>query len=210
MFRYLVWTVAALALTSAGSAQEGGESPAPPPTPILPGEPLKITVVGEPSLSGVYSVDLAGRIELPLVGSVQVGGLTYFQARQAVTRALSEYLRHPQVSVQPAMPLRVAVAGAVLRPGYVEYTAGMTATQALAAVGGPAPGARLREAYVIRQALHLPARAERRRVNLKEVGTPRHPDLLLQPGDLLFIPQPRTRGRDHPLIRLLGLGGLLF
>jgi protein involved in polysaccharide export with SLBB domain len=65
---------------------------APPITsyPISAGDELSITVFDEPDLSlEKVPVDLSGRIQMPLVGSVKVADLTPAEASQAIEAALA-------------------------------------------------------------------------------------------------------------------------
>lgn len=190
---------------------QGPAAPAPPPAPrVIPGEQIKITVTGEPEFSDEYTVDGRGEVLLPMVGAVRVGGLTYEQAAAAVERALREVIRAPAVSVQPAQPLRVAVVGGVVRPGYVDYREGITALQAVVAAEGPVSTARMNRAYVVRRGLENPEKPERIEINLARVGQSGRPDVALATGDVVFVPVRSTRDRENPLLRLLGLGSMVL
>jgi polysaccharide export outer membrane protein len=63
-----------------------------------------------------YLVDEKGDVQLPLVGSVKVSGLTLSAVREKIQRQLTEYLKQPVVNVR-LLNFKVSVMGDVLRPG---------------------------------------------------------------------------------------------
>src|SRR5690349_1391614 len=66
---------------------------------ILPADTLEITVFQEPDLKSTLRVSNEGTIAFPLVGVVQVGGLTPQGAAQALRDRLSKgFLVNPQVT----------------------------------------------------------------------------------------------------------------
>lgn len=65
------------------------------------GDTVRVTVFGEPDLSGEFKVDAMGRLNLALIGPVSVRNLTTDQARQKIHNAyLDGYLRHPDIAVE--------------------------------------------------------------------------------------------------------------
>jgi beta-lactamase regulating signal transducer with metallopeptidase domain len=55
-----------------------------------PGDILSIEIAGEPDLPRAYRVDSEGAIRLPLMGAIQVAGLTTQQVRDAMTEVLKQ------------------------------------------------------------------------------------------------------------------------
>ncbi|KQS31509.1 polysaccharide biosynthesis/export family protein [Dyadobacter sp. Leaf189] len=68
---------------------------------------------GNPVLG--YLVDKDGNIQLPLIGSFKVAGLTTAQVRENMTKRLTTYLREPVVNIR-LLNFRISVLGDVLRP----------------------------------------------------------------------------------------------
>src|SRR5436309_56168 len=68
-------------------------------TPRLqPGEKIRITVFGEPTLSGDFEIDQSGFISLPLAGTLKAAGFTQPELEQELAKKFrSEYLRNPKV-----------------------------------------------------------------------------------------------------------------
>jgi len=68
-----------------------------------------------------YLVDEKGQVQLPLVGSVKVSGLTISGVREKIQKQLTEYLKQPVVNVR-LLNFKVSVMGDVLRPGVYPVT----------------------------------------------------------------------------------------
>lgn len=74
----------------------------------------------------------------------------------------------------------VYVGGEVEKAGPVAFTQGLTVMQALLRAGGPNETALLRSAYVVRA-------GEKLEVNLRRIAEGRESDLVMEPGDQLFL-----------------------
>lgn len=100
-----------------------------------------------------------GTVQLPLIGSIHLGGLTLAQAQAEVTRAYAKYLTNPQISleIQQAHSLRYYLLGAFSDPGIKYPDHPMTLLDALA-LGGSVniPNADLYQAYVAHDSVKLP------------------------------------------------------
>lgn len=106
---------------------------------IGPGDLLIVKVMQAPELDSEARVNSQNSISLPLLGNVQVAGLTALGARQKITDMLSEkYMHDPHVVVSIAeyRSKRVAVIGSVESPGTYELLGKGTLLDALAQAGG--------------------------------------------------------------------------
>lgn len=106
---------------------------------VGPEDLLEVVVFGQDTLNRTVRVNGLGQITLPLVGEVKVAGL----APQAIEKRLveaygSQFLRQPQitVSVKEFRHQRVAVTGAVDKPGSYEMIGPRTLLEMLALAGG--------------------------------------------------------------------------
>lgn len=92
-----------LVLCLGGCGLLGGREPPPAPDILKPGDPLRIAVVGEEDLTGVFVVDADRTVHLPIVGNVPAGGLTIPVFEDILRKALADgYLKDPQLLVARA------------------------------------------------------------------------------------------------------------
>ncbi|MBH8560830.1 SLBB domain-containing protein [Nostoc sp. CENA67] len=83
------------------------------------GDLIRVNVFEVPEYTGEYQIPPGGAINLPLIGSVPVQGLTTEQAADKITEKYSKFLKRPLISVNliSPRPINVLVAGEVTRPG---------------------------------------------------------------------------------------------
>lgn len=156
-------------------------------SPVLgSGDVLRIVFFGREELSGEFPIDEAGEIQYPLVGRVEMAGLTGEQAVQALREALTNFFNNPEIAVTPL--IRVNVLGAVVRPGLYPLDPTFNLFDAIGSAGGPSREADFEEIllvrggdyYVIdtRQTLQLGR-------SLAQIG--------IQSGDIIVVPdRPQT------------------
>lgn len=98
---------------------------------------LKVTVYGEPELSGEFVIDGQGTLSLPLIGELDVGGMTVREFQRMAEARLSDgYLREPRVSAEVINYRPFYILGEVARPGEYPYTNGLTVMNAIATAEG--------------------------------------------------------------------------
>jgi polysaccharide export outer membrane protein len=158
------------------------------------GDRIRIDVFQVPQYSGEYDVLVNGFVNLPVVGGVDVRGLTIEQAEAAIATRYSQILRRPitTISLVSARPLQISVTGEVNRPG--PYTMSRengqvpTLTQALETAGGVRQAADLRQVQIRR-----PQRYGNDQIinvdlwQLLQTGNQRY-NLALRDGDTVVIP----------------------
>jgi polysaccharide export outer membrane protein len=106
---------------------------------IGPDDLLEVQVFGVDQLTRTVRVNARGMVSLPLIGSVEVGGLTAQQAEALVVKKLGDsYLQDPQVSlfIKEYTSQRVIIEGAVNKPGVYPLRGPTTLLQSLAIAGG--------------------------------------------------------------------------
>jgi polysaccharide biosynthesis/export protein len=190
--------VAALFLASAGLAP--GQTPGGPTQEYRVGakDVLKVTVWGHDDLTRQVVISADGTFAFPLIGSVQVAGLTP-GAIEALIRDLlgKDYLVNPQVSVsvQEYRSQRVFVLGEVDKPGTYALTGQTTLLDVLSQAGGPGKSAG-RQVVVVRvpqsegpvapgAAGSVTLRADLKRLLDGVTGE----NIALQNGDTVFVPK---------------------
>lgn len=157
------------------------------------GDGVNINIFNVPEYSGQYRVSIEGTLNLPIVGSVQVRGLTIPQTTELITQRYTEILQRPIVSVtltQPR-PIRIAIAGEVNRPGSYNLGAGggqfPPITTAIQQAGGVTRSANVRQVKLRRVIQGEPFILN---VNLWELVQEGEivQDVTLRDGDRIFIP----------------------
>ncbi|WP_158630969.1 polysaccharide biosynthesis/export family protein [Flammeovirga kamogawensis] len=83
-----------------------------------------------------YTVDENGMVDLPLVGEMEFGGLTYTQAEKKLKEVLKGMMDQPAVRIK-LLNFRFSVLGEVMRPGiYGTYSREISVLEAIAKAGG--------------------------------------------------------------------------
>ena len=84
-----------------------------------PGDRIALDIFGVPEFSKEYQVLVDGTLNLPIIRSVSIQGLTLQQAATVITKRYEPFINVPVVTVtlMVARPLNIGVAGEVTRPG---------------------------------------------------------------------------------------------
>jgi polysaccharide export outer membrane protein len=115
------------------------------------GDRVRITVFGQPELTGEYAVDGSGQMSYPLVGQIGAGGMTAHELEKALIGKLSpNYLKNPSISVEVLTYRPFYIVGEVRTPGSYPFVSGMTVLNAVALAGGFTYRARETSFYVTR------------------------------------------------------------
>ncbi len=151
---------------------------------------IQVIVVNHPefSLDNVV-VQNNGTVPLPVVGALKVDGKTPAEAATLITDKLKKQLRQPRVTVviRQSRPRRIFVLGAVARPGTYDLPRNAGVAEALALAGGGAPKAALSQATIKRaDGTVLP-------IDLLKAGSQTEANIMLQPGDVLVVPESQAR-----------------
>jgi polysaccharide export outer membrane protein len=174
-----------------------------------PEDEIAVRVVGQPD----YSIERTqitpfGRIYHPLVGEVEVVGLTVQQTTEKLFTMFSEYIRDPRVSITliAANSAKIGVLGEVTKPGILIMARPMTVLDAISAAGGVTDMGSKSSITVLRQIGG--GRLQTTTVNLKRVmqakgGAEDNPTL--QAGDTLIV-HGNFRKKFTDITRLAGFG----
>ncbi len=141
-----------------------------------PGDRVRITVFGEPDLTGEYDIATDGALTFPLVGEISAMGLTPDQLSAAIAARLRRgFVREPRVVSSVISYRPFYILGEVENPGTYPYAANLDVMSAVAIAGG------------------FTYRANRSRVFIRRAGETREQALSLrevvhvQPGDVVRI-----------------------
>lgn len=155
-----------------------------------PGDSIGVLVFQNPDLSIDARVSESGVISYPLIGAVQLGGLTLPEAEKKIAEGLRNggFVRQPQVNIvlRQVRGHQVAVLGQVNRPGrFALETLNTRVSDMLAAAGGVTPMGDdllvvtgVREGKTFRKVIDIPA--------LFATQSSQQ-DITLAAGDTLFV-----------------------
>ena len=100
----------------------------PPASPYTldQGDVIRVNIFGLPEQGGTDEVFTDGTVTFPLIGNVNVQGLTIAQVNLLMTELYSRFLKRPIITVtlEQARPLSVAIVGEVNSPGYYNIPRG--------------------------------------------------------------------------------------
>ena len=159
---------------------------------VGPGDLLRVNVFNRPELSSpilrdnmaASPVDGLGQVMLPLIGAVEVAGLTVQEIAARVTERLEPYLKEPAVDVAVAEhgAHRVLVLGEVQLPGAYPLSRPTTALEAIGLAGGLGGFANRRQVAWVRGTLQEASLVVFDASELDPLATQ-----LVAPGDYLFV-----------------------
>ena len=116
------------------------------------GDRLRINVFEQAGLSGTYTVDQAGYVAFPLIGTVASRGRTLPELEGTIAAKLKQgYLRDPDVTIEVDRYRSVFIMGEVGQAGQYAYVPGMTVQNAIAVAGGFSPRANQSNADITRK-----------------------------------------------------------
>ena len=157
---------------------------------LSPGDTIGVQVYQNPDLSVDARVSDSGVISYPLLGSVQIGGLTVAAAEKKIADALvtGKFVNAPQVTIvlRQILGNQVSVLGEVSKPGRFPLETDTTrVTDILAAAGGiAAPGGDTlvvtgqRDGKPFRKVIDIPALF---------AGDKANDNIVLKSGDTLYV-----------------------
>ena len=119
---------------------------------IRSGDEIVVTLWGSVDADLRLVVDRSGRIAIPRVGPVLVGGVRYADLPAVISQRVGQVFRNFQVSASLGQlrGQRVYVTGFVAKPGTYTVSSLATAIQALMQAGGPTAGGSFRQIDVRR------------------------------------------------------------
>lgn len=174
---------------------------------------IAIRVVGQPE----YTIERAkvsplGTVYHPLLGDLEVTGLTIEQLTARMTKELNEYLVNPKVSVAllEANSAKIGVIGDVMHPGILVMSKPMNVLEAILASGGVTDTGSKSDVRVLRQSAG--GAAQTLKVNVKRILEGRagpEENIALQAGDTVIVPGNAKKKVGY-IMSLTGFGNFLL
>lgn len=171
------------------------------------GDVIYVEIFNVPDYSREYQVLSDGTVSLPLIGPLQVRGMTVNEASEAISLRYAYYIRRPFISVElrQTRPIQIAIAGEVNRPGsYTMLADGSdtppngdrnlpTVTKAIQLAGGITQLADIRTIQIRRPQSQYDEESviEVSLWKLVQEGDLSQ-DLLLRDGDSIVVPKARS------------------
>lgn len=120
---------------------------------IGPADVLAIDVWKDSELTRTVTVRPDGKISLPLIGELQVSGLTTASVQRVIAQRLREYISKPQVAVivQEVKSQTYVIVGKIARPGAYGLGKPTTVLEAIAIAGGFLDFAKASKVNIIRR-----------------------------------------------------------
>ena len=177
-----------------------------------PADEIAIRVAGQPD----YTLERAkisptGSVYHPLLGDIEVAGMTIPRLTKRLTEDLGEYLINPKVSVSllEANSAKIGVLGDVLHPGILIMNKPMNVLEAITASGGVADSGDKSGVIVLRQTRD--GRAQTFKVNVKRILEGKagaEENVSLQAGDTVIV-NGNTKKKMTYILSLAGFGSFL-
>ena len=145
------------------------------------GDHVQVTVFEEPDLSVSAILDDTGAISYPLLGEVQVRGLTARELETEITESLrGRFLINPRVNVSIAEYRPYFMRGEVSSPGSFPFKPGLTVEKAVSMAGGFTSRASKSKFYIVSDDTSENDEGSRRSATLSS---------RIRPGDVIHIEQ---------------------
>lgn len=164
------------------------------------GDEIEVLVWEEPKFNTNTRVSSRGTIAIPLIGEIQVHGLSLDQLKETIHQQLSQYIKgeiNLTVSIRSSDNMQVSVLGMVTRPDSYSIEDETSIFRILSMAGGPNDQANIREVRVYRKnsnnsytTLDLTKYLE-----TGELGTA----IPVYPGDVVYVPRKKNYVREMSL-----------
>ena len=164
----------------------------PPEFVFGPGDQIDIAVWRHEDLDMQIVISPDGAISYPLVGRMQIAGMTYPELMGVLSERIGEYYKDPQVSVNilEVSSMKVYVLGYVRTPAILQIESELDVIGALTRAGWVSSDSRTNNIMLIRGGLEDPQLFVIDLDQLLASGDLRQ-NVALQKGDILYVP-PKT------------------
>jgi polysaccharide export outer membrane protein len=149
---------------------------------------IQIEVYPESELNRVFTVAPDGTINFPLLGDLEVAGLSCHGVERLIAEELRKgYLRDPSVTcqIEEMNSQKITVTGAVGTQGSVPYREDLTVLDVYASVGGTGTAAAQDRVKLVRV---IDGEQREFMIPLRQILRGRAPNLQMWPGDLIYVP----------------------
>jgi polysaccharide export outer membrane protein len=170
---------------------------------IGPQDVIEISVFQVPDLNRTVRVNSVGQVSLPLIGSIQAGGLTIQELEKSIGSKLeAKFLQNPQVTafVKEFTSQRVTVEGAVKTAGIFPLSGRTTLLQTIAMAGGLDQLANPRGIVIFRQ---IGGKKMAAKFDLKAIRAGSAEDPLVYGDDIIVVDQSGAKTAARRLLETI-------
>jgi polysaccharide export outer membrane protein len=177
-----------------------------------PDDELALRIVGQPDYSlERVKISPVGRLYHPLIGDIEVAGLTVEKLTEKLKVDFSQFIINPKISISllQANSAKIGVIGDVTHPGIVIMTRPMTVLDALSASGGVSDFGSKSNITVLRQNGY--DRPQMVKVNVKRILQGKadvEENIALQAGDTIIV-HGNARKKFAQITSMIGFGHFL-
>ncbi len=149
-----------------------------------------------PTIEAGYVIDANGFANMPLIGKIQLSGLSREEASRKMEKLYSSVLANPLIEVT-IVSIKVNVFGEVGRQGkYLIDRDNLTLVDLISEAGGLTKHAKLKKVRIIRGD---PKNPEVVIVDLRKVGILRYQEVQMQDNDVVIVDQRKIYEITEPL-----------
>ena len=131
-----------------------------------------------------FTVNKAGEIVLPVLGSISVIGKTAIEAQEIIQSKANNFLKEASVQVK-VLSFKVTLLGEFRSPGvYYNYNNNLTILEAIGMAGGVTENAQLSQLLVVRK---TPTGSKSFRLDLSKKDILSSDAYYLQPNDVIYV-----------------------
>ena len=140
-----------------------------------------------------YQVDSMGTITLPILGSIEVAGLTLKQIQARVQKKSLEFLKDPLIKIK-LLSFKINISGEVKNPGvYYSYNEKLNILEAISMASGVTDNAMLSNTLLIRENANGTITYN---IDLTSKNLLKSEAYYLQPNDLIYIKPGRNKSME--------------
>ncbi len=137
-----------------------------------------------------YQVDSLGTISLPIIGTINVVGLTLKQVQEKIFKKSLEFVKDPSIKVK-LLSFKVNISGEVKVPGvYYSYNEKLNILEAISMANGITDNAKLKKVLVVRQTENG---SDSYCLDLTSKNLLASDAYYLQPNDMVYINPSRNK-----------------
>lgn len=137
-----------------------------------------------------YQVDSLGNINLPILGNIEVAGLTLKQIQDRVQKKSLEFLKDPSIKVK-LLSFKINVSGEVKNPGvYYSYNERLNILEAISMANGVTDNAMVNKALLIRENKNGTSTYD---IDLTSKNLLTSEVYYLQPNDMIYLKPGRNK-----------------